>query len=240
MESFANTVFRNGNIDENRIGIFSGRREKSIEFAVELVSLDGYISIYQIAAGISLPVAMDLELRNGIPFPKLVLNVRHHNYSRHLTIHSQSDAVATRTGYLSGKGHIVGSGNLVRIRLVGRDGKVCCAHAVRRRIASGKGHLGGGPLKVLARLRIPGCAVIGINYLLLAVCSHRNPVPAFECSLLLGGLTHRIAAGGHEASAQAVAHLRRDAHGVGVAAESGSGVFLRAGCDQKESRRCKE
>ena len=240
MESFANTVFRNGNIDENRIGIFSGRREKSIEFAVELVSLDGYISIDQVAAGISLPVAVDLDLRNVILAPKLILNGRLHHYPHHLASQTKGDAVVAPAGYLSGKGHIVGSGNLVRIRLVGRDGKVCCAHAVRRRIASGKGHLGGGPLKVLARLRIPGCAVIGINYLLLAVCSDANLVPAFECRLLIGGLTHRIAAGGHEASAQAVAHLRRDTHGVGVAAESGSGVFLRAGCDQKESRRCKE
>ena len=205
-----------------------------------LISLHGYISIYQVAAGISLPVAVDLELRNGIPFHKLILNDRFHHYSHHFASHSQGDAVATRTGYLSGIGHIVGSGNPVRIRLVGRDGKVCCAHAVRRRVASGKGHRAGGPLKVLACLRIPGRAVIGIDYLLLAVCCHRNPVSAFECSLLLGNLTHRIAAGGHEASAQAVAHLRRDVHGVGVAEESGSGVFLRAGCDQKESRRCKE
>ena len=218
-----------------------GRREKSIEFAVEIISLHGYISIYQVAAGISLPVAVDLDLRNVILAPKLILNGRLHHYPHHLASQTKGDAVVAPAGYLSGKGHIVGSGNLVRIRLVGRDGKVCCAHAVRRRIASGKSHRAGGPLKVLARLRIPAAVIPqGINYLLLAVCSDANLVPAFECLLRLGVLAHRIAAGGHEASAQAVAHLRRDTHGVGVAAESGSGVFLRAGCDQKESRRCKE
>ena len=181
MESFANTVFRNGNIDENRIGIFSGRREKSIEFAVELVSLHGYISIYQVAAGISLPVAMDLELRNGIPFPKLVLNVRFQHYSHHFASHSQGDAVVASAGYRIRKGHIVGSGNFIRIRLVGWYGKSFGADAVRRRIASGKSHRAGGPLKVLARFRIPAAVIRqGINYLLLTVRRHGNPVSAFE------------------------------------------------------------